>query len=137
MESNKETQKEFGTDFMKLLELYDDGVEDDNMDIISFSKMIQSGEISNQADNIEEIKEEYENYTPTGQFQRFFRADKQKQKNALGNILQCDPKTKAALSNINLYWRDVDLPREDDWLHTYPKDGFGTFDKFGGKIVSN
>lgn len=51
---------------MKLLELYDDGVEDDNMDIISFSKMIQSGEISNQADNIEEIKEEYENYTPTG-----------------------------------------------------------------------
>jgi hypothetical protein len=44
--------------------------------------------------------------------------------------------TKKAISNIYKYWKDIDQPRSDDWLHAYPKDAFGTYDKFGGKIAT-
>jgi len=75
---------------------------------------------------------------PTGKNQKFFRASKAKLKDALGNLMvNCDDKTKAALSNIYRYWKDIEQPRESDWLHTYPKDGFGCFEKFKGKTVTN
>ena len=58
-------------------------------------------------------------------------------KNALGNLdVNCDPMTKASLSNIYTYWKDVEMPRGSDWLASNPRDGFGCFEKFGGKKVT-
>lgn len=45
--------------------------------------------------------------------------------------------TKAALSNIKTYWHDMPKARAGDWLHSYPKDGFGSYEKFGGKIATS
>ena len=67
----------------------------------------------------------------------FQKPDKARLKNALGNLdINCDPMTKSALSNIYTYWKDIEMPRASDWLASNPRDGFGCFDKFGGKMVT-
>ena len=104
---------------------------------MGYIQLLQSGHKFPQIQAAqEEESDEDDEQVPTGKYQKFFRADKQKLKNALGDISKCDAKTKAALSNIYTYWKDIDQPRQSDWLHTYPKDGFGCYDKFGGKMVS-
>ena len=67
----------------------------------------------------------------------FVKPTKQRQQEALGNLnVNCDPMTRQALSNIYSYWKDVDLPKASDWLASNPRDGFGCFEKFGGKKVT-
>lgn len=41
--------------------------------------------------------------------------------------------TKAALSDIDKYWQEIEQPGWSDWQHCYPKDGWGVYPKFGGK----
>jgi hypothetical protein len=41
------------------------------------------------------------------------------------------------LKNINKYWKIIDEPSCDEWQHCYPKDGWQTYDKFGGKIIND
>ena len=40
-----------------------------------------------------------------------------------------------ALSKIDTFWQPMKAPGFWDWQHDYPRDGWGIYPKFGGKIL--
>ena len=64
----------------------------------------------------------------------FHAADKTRLSQALGNLSTESQETKRAFKNIYTYWKDIDKPEPGHWAYSYPRDGWQTYDKFGGKI---
>ena len=82
-------------------------------EIFDILKLIRKGDKSyskskREEDEDEEYDEEYDDEddnVATGSNQRFFPADKERLKKALGSLTDnCDFMTRKALSNISKYW---------------------------------
>ena len=43
--------------------------------------------------------------------------------------------TKKALTNIPKFWQKLQIRDSSDWQECYPRDGWGVYPKFGGKIL--
>lgn len=73
---------------------------------------------------------------PSGNNIRFHPPDKIRLKEALGSLQNEDFVTKKALEKIDTYWQPIEPPGYEDWQHCYPRDGWSTYPKFGGKILN-